>query len=120
MSQWDSKLQLSRWLGRRSGATGERLCTENCTAHSLQLLSPEMSVGREGMGYAEGFVEELLEEGEMDRFILAGTGRGKTGLTVRIVLRRSQPVTGLSNQAPDRKMLGVISLVNIFLFRQPE
>lgn len=81
MSQWDSKLQLSRWLGRRSGATGERLCTENCTAHSLQLLSPEMSVGREGMGYAEGFVEELLEEGEMDRFILAGMGRGKTGLT---------------------------------------
>lgn len=84
MSQWDPKLQLSRWLGRRPGATGvsrQRLRTENCTANSLQLLSPEMSVGREGMWYAEGFVEELLEEGEMDRYILAGMGRGKTGIT---------------------------------------
>lgn len=95
----------SSWLG--SIVRGRVL--KMALPHALPHLSPEMSVGGEGMDHAEGFAEEQLEEGGVDRFIIAVMGQGEDwhcSPSVTAGLKRSQPLTDPSDQAPDRRVLG--------------
>lgn len=112
MSRWASvTLRVTRkevgssWLG--SIVRGYVL--KMALPHPLHLLSPEMSVEGEGMDHAEGFAEEQLEEGGMDRFIIAVMGQGEDwhhSPSVMAGLKRSQPLTDPRDQAPDRRVLG--------------
>lgn len=92
----------SYWLG----SVVRRCVLKMALPNSLYPDSPERSVGREGRDHAEGLQSSSRRKEGWTDLSLQLWGRGQTGPSVRAGLRRSQPLTDHSNQAPDKKVLG--------------